>query len=157
MSNGYGKGLKRLLSFFLSFLMVITMLSEGALGSITRTVNAKEIGKKNETQKETCKAVADGTEPDGYTDLGNGAVYRGGDSLSQWQVNNNWWKGKALDDDQNTFANPLPYGDTFVDTTKLKWDNSDNFIIDIQDERFKWVKAGDEPLTDKNGARQAFE
>ncbi|MBR6459576.1 MAG: hypothetical protein IKS49_05380 [Actinomycetaceae bacterium] len=115
--------------------------------------NAKEIGSKNEVQAENCDAVVNGTAPEGYENLGNKSVYRGGNSLTRWDtpLAGTWYGGAPLDEDVNDFANPLPYGDTFVDTTKLKWDNPNGFIIDIQDDRFKWVKAGDEPLTDANG------
>lgn len=108
---------------------------------------AKEIGQKNQAAKQYCEAVLANNAPAGYTSvLGDASVFRGGDSLSRWDNQNGWWNGAYLDHDSNDFAKPLPYGNTYIDTSKLNWTNSSGFIIDIQDDRFKWVSTNQ--LTD---------
>ena len=130
---------------------VISMLL--ALGLVqfhpVTTIQAKEIGEKNESQKAGCEAVISGSAPAGYTDvLDNGSVFRGGQAKSGVQSEEDY-----LDDDPNDFAKPLPYGNTFVDVKKIKWVNGANYIIDIKDDRFKWIAltSEGENLEDLNG------
>lgn len=50
------------------------------------TIQAKEIGEKNEQQIAACNAVIGGNTPDDYTDvLGNRSVFRGGQAKSALQ------------------------------------------------------------------------
>ncbi len=109
-------------------------------------------GEKNQQACDHCKAVKAGSAPTGYNAIygtADKSVYRGGNSISRWIGGTNaWYGGEPLDDDPNDFANPLPYGNVYIDRSKLSWNNPSGFIIDIQDPRFKWVAAGDAPLTD---------
>ena len=145
MRNSISKISRRLLSLLLSVFMAFTMILEGSGGVATKTVNAKEIGLKNEEQQKACLAVSQSNAPEGYSSvLGDTSVYRGGDSYSKTA-------SFELDTDVTDFAKPLPYGDTFVDTKRLNWNTPENFVIDIQDDRFVWVNIRDEPLKDAQG------
>lgn len=113
---------------------------------------AKPIGQKNKQACDNCKAVLAGTAPEGYTgvpgtevgDTGKYSVYSGGNSYSNAN-------SVELDQDPTDFAKPLPYGNVYIDASKLNWDNPDGFIIDIKDtDHFKWVAIG-ETLTDATG------
>lgn len=110
---------------------------------------AKDIGKKNEQACKECEAVRAGTAPAGYTDvLGNKAVYRGGTARSGLQ------NGTSLDDDSDTFASPLPYGDTYIDVTRIRWTATSTYIIDIPEgSPFHWVatSSAGASLRDANG------
>ena len=105
----------------------------------------EETRSKNKTQKNGCDAVTQGNPPAGYIEelKDDGSVYRGGNTRSAAGNEN------ILDEDINDFATPLPYGDTFVDTSKLNWDNPDNFIIDIRDPHFVWISSN--KVEDPNG------
>lgn len=151
-----GNLVKRMLSIGLALIMVLTAVFSGiGTGLLEKAglgvdeVYAKEIGKKNEQACDECKAVNKGTAPAGYTDvLGNKAVYRGGTATSGLQT------GQSFDTDPDTFASPLPYGDTYVDVSMLRWTDSATYIIDIpKDSPFQWVAVTDEgaALKDANG------
>ena len=135
----------RILLFLTAFIMAATGMvlpfGGGAEGAY-----AKEIGNKNEQQKQACDAVSKGDPPTygsyEYKDLlGDKSVYSGGNSYSK---TGNY----ELDTQINDFAKPLPYGNTYVDTSKLNWDDPSAFVIDIKDNRFKWVSSTEEPLRD---------
>ena len=79
-----------------------------------------------------------------YEKLFDGSVYRGGNATSIYQNTGN------IDNDPNDFAKILPMANIYIDTTKMEnWNNPDNFIIDINDDRFKW--SGPSNLIDHNG------
>ena len=139
--------LGRVLVIALTFIMMVSAFFAG----LTDTAYAKDRGQKNKQACEDCNRVVAGEEPKGYdgvagTEIGGGkhAVYSGGNSYSKAA-------GKEFDTDPTDFANPLPYGDVYVDANKLNWDNPEGFIIDIQDDRFKWMSVSDTPLTDAKG------
>ena len=109
------------------------------------SANAAEKGKKNLEQLAIAENVAAGNPPPGYSSVVSG-VYMGGKSLSNQQNTTN----PPLDNDSNSFANILPYGDIYIDTSKLNWNTPEGFIIDIKDkEHFKWVS--ETPLEDAEG------
>ena len=120
-------------------------------------IKAKNPGQKNDRELAVCLAIKENTRPqyEGYTYtniLGNKSVYRGGNTYSN--------NGTELDKQENDFAAPLPYGNTYIDTTKLNWDNKNGFDIQINDSRFVWVssklvdnKIVDLPLEDINGTK----
>lgn len=115
---------KKLLILTLSLALSLTAFSSAF---------AKERGEKNRQACDNCMGMS--RAPQGYEDLlGDGSVYRGGNSKSELQSG-----GGELDNDANDFADVLPYGNTYVDTSKLTWDNPDGFVIDIKDDRFVWV------------------
>ena len=153
--------LRKVLGVTLSLIMVLTTVFGGIGGSLMEKVGlgvdeayAKVIGNKNETQKQVCDNVAFGTTPAGYTDvLGNRSVYRGGNAKSGVTEGGKHY----IDDDPDDFANSLPYGNVFVDTSKLSWSNPANFIIDIKDDRFKWVGIAGNVLEDALGTKQETE
>lgn len=131
--------------------IVLIMTISAFFAGLTNTAYAAAIGQKNKQACDDCKAVVAGTPPEGYTPiagtaLGGGkyAVYSGGNSYSKANK-------VEIDTDTTDFANPLPYGDVYVDANKLKWDNPKDFIIDIQDDRFQWVSVTDTPLKDAEG------
>lgn len=142
------KHLSKLMAMLLALGMSSTSFVSG-----NYTVYAKEIGKKNEKKQEDCEVILSGLTPkdssgEDYEDiLGNGSVYRGGNARSGVTEGGKHY----LDNDPNDFANALPYGNVFVDTTKLKWNTPANFIIDIKDDRFKWIATGDVVLEDAVG------
>ena len=108
------------------------------------SANAAEKGKKNLEQLAIAENVAAGNPPPGYSSVVSG-VYMGGKSRSNQQS-----ATTSLDDDPNNFANILPYGDIYIDTSKLNWNTPEGFIIDIKDkEHFKWVS--ETPLEDAEG------
>ncbi|MBP3736536.1 MAG: hypothetical protein J6I56_05910, partial [Lachnospiraceae bacterium] len=90
---------------------------------------------KNIEACENCYLAIGGGALNDYQMLADG-VFMGGDadSLSS--------SGDSSAND--TFANPLPHGTVFIDTSYLKWNNAnkENFEIDIQDPRFKFVGSG---------------
>ena len=129
---------------------VLGGLGAGVFGG-AREVYAKEISQKNEQACDACEAVRDGETPkdtagEEYAKLLNGAVYQGGNARSGIQ------NGPSLDSDPDDFATPLPYGNVFVDTTKLKWTDPAGFIIDIKDtEHFQWVAVDGKQYKDAVG------
>ena len=137
----------RVLVTAIALIMTISAFFAG----LTDTAYAAAIEQKNKQACDDCKAVVAGTPPDGYTPIagtalggGKHAVYSGGNSYSKANK-------VEIDTDTTDFANPLPYGDVYVDANKLKWDNPKDFIIDIQDDRFQWVYVSDTPLIDAEG------
>ena len=137
----------KVIRIILCFVLALGMVAGNGLGnpmSQTIEANAKEIGEKNEVQKEGCESVVANNPPSGYNDVISGSVFSGGNSHSQTGSN-------VIDEDPTDFASPLPYGDTFIDTNKLNWDTPSNFIIDIRDNRFQWVTIGEDPLVDAMG------
>ena len=133
---------------------VLGGLGAGVFGG-AREAYAKDIGQKNEQACDHCEKVRDGETPkdtagNDYDKLLNGAVYQGGNARSGVT------EGGAhyIDNDQNDFANSLPYGNVFVDTSKLSWSNPASFIIDIKDDRFKWVGIAGNVLEDALGTKQ---
>ena len=137
----------KMVRIILCCVLALGMVAGNGLGnpmSQTIEANAKERDEKNELQKQGCESVKADNPPDGYTEVIEGKVFSGGNSFSR--------TGSAvLDNDLTDFANPLPYGDTFVDTTKLNWNNPSGFIIDIKDDRFKWVSINEVPVLDGAG------
>ncbi|MBO5565428.1 MAG: Cna B-type domain-containing protein [Lachnospiraceae bacterium] len=130
---------------------------------------ARAIGEKNKQACDICRDVNDPTKApamkdyssyvagisdlddriDGVTYDSNGystteiqyekvidGVYRGGNSATGLQG------ADLIDDDPKDFANVLPYGNTYIDASKLAWTDatSGNFIVDIPaTSPFKWV------------------
>lgn len=128
--------IERVLSIFIITAMILSGMSLPWSG-VQQEAYAKNKGVKNEAQKQACDAIVQSKTPAGYSDeLGDGSVFRGGNTRTAQGASN------PLDDDINDFATPLPYGDTYIDTSKLNWDNPDGFLIDIKDSRFKWVYKG---------------
>lgn len=87
-----------------------------------------------------------------YEKLLDGAVYRGGNSKSGIQAEGKD-KDTYLDEDPNDFASVLPYGNTYIDTSKLNWNENSNYIIEIADNLpFQWI-AGEnyKDRADSNG------
>lgn len=149
---------RKTIVFVVTLCMVLTTVFSGLGGAIigsggVDTAYAAAIGQKNKQACDDCKRVVKGEPPEGYDGVAGTelegqddkySVYYGGDSYSKSN-------GKEYDQDITDFANPLPYGDVYVDANKLKWDNPESFIIDIQDDRFKWVYVSDTPLIDAEG------
>ena len=133
-------------------ILVITAMILGCMSlpwaGITQAAYAKEIGQKNEQALAHCQSVLNGSAPEGYSGVPgteiegstNFSVYSGGNSSTKAN-------GTEIDSDPTDFASPLPYGNVFVDVTKLKWDDPKGFVIDIKDDRFQWVTI-EEELTD---------
>ena len=145
-TTGRSRGfLARILGVVLAATLGVGIGAAVAPNAVKETeVYAKPVSEKNESQKQGCENVSNGEAPSGYTDeIGDGSVYRGGNTRSATG------KNYILDSDINDFATPLPYGDTFVDTSKLNWDNPDNFIIDIRDPHFVWISSN--KVEDPNG------
>ena len=151
-----GRTVRKTIVFVVTLCMVLTTVFSGFGGIVIGTggvdkAYAAAVGDKNKQACDDCERVVAGTPPAGYTpipgtEIGGGkyAVYSGGNSKSQ--------TGSAvLDNDPTDFAKPLPYGNVYVDANKLKWDNPEGFIIDIKDNRFKWVYVSETPLEDKEG------
>ena len=137
----------KMFRIFMSIALSLSMVAGNGFGyskSGLIQANAKEIGEKNEVQKEGCERVTSNNPPSEYNDVISGSVFSGGNSHSQTGSN-------VIDEDPTDFASPLPYGDTFIDTNKLNWDTPSNFIIDIRDDRFQWVTIGEDPLVDAMG------
>ena len=127
--------LSKILSVFVVTSMILSGMSLPWAGG-TQEAYAKDIDNKNEAQKQACDAVIGSEAPAGYKDeLGDKSVFRGGNTHSATSKTN------ILDNDINDFATPLPYGDTYIDTSKLNWDNPDGFAIDIKDPRFVWMSS----------------
>ena len=144
-TTGRSRGfLARILGVVLAATLGVGIGAVVAPNAVKETeVYAKEIGVKNEAQKKGCDKVAieKKAPDDGYTEVIENAVYSGRNSYSQ--------TGSAvLDNDVTDFANPLPYGNTFIDTNKLNWDTPSNFIIDIRDDRFQWVSINEKPIVE---------
>lgn len=104
----------------LAFVMIASSVLAG-VGGLTNEAYAKEIGKKNEQACDHCEKVSKGETPKDSSDkpyekLANGAVYRGGNARSVVSENKTDYE---LDNDPNDFANPLPYGNVYVDTSRL--------------------------------------
>ena len=143
---GRGRGfLARTLGVVLAATLGVGIGAAVAPNAVKETeVYAKPVSEKNKSQKQGCENVSNGQAPSGYTnEIGDGSVYRGKNTRSAIS------KDYILDSDINDFATPLPYGDTFVDTSKLNWDNPDNFIIDIRDPHFVWISSN--KVEDPNG------
>ena len=156
MKNLVGKvTIRRGLSFLLSLILVFGSLFGTWTGSMfgggAEEVYAKEPGQKNKQACDHCEAVRDNEPPEGYTEVVAGKVYSGGNSYSEAAAVSNGPKLK--DQDPTDFAKPLPYGNVYIDANRLNWDNPNNFVIDIQDDRFQWVSISDEPLTDAKGKK----
>ena len=147
--------LARFLGAALAVTMGVGIAAVASPGSVKETeVYAKEIGAKNESQKQGCDNVTNGKVPEyngeEYEEVIDGAVFSGGNSYSQSGAVSG--QGSIVhDQDVTDFANPLPYGNTFVDTNKLNWNTPSNFIIDIRDDRFQWVTIGEDQLEDALG------
>ncbi len=111
---------------------------------------AAAVGQKNKQACDDCDRVVKETPPEGYTGVASTQV---GNKYSVYSGGNSYSKANKLELDTDTtdFANPLPYGDVYVDANKLNWDNPEGFIIDIKDDRFQWVSIGDTPLKDAKG------
>ena len=136
--------LSKILSIFVVTSMILSGMSLPWAGG-TQEAFAKDIDNKNEAQKQACDAVIGSEAPAGYKDeLGDKSVFRGGNTHSATSKTN------ILDSDINDFATPLPYGDTYIDTSKLNWDNPDGFAIDIKDPRFIWISST--KVEDPNGS-----
>lgn len=88
---------------------------------------------KNFDACENCHLVIDGLNINNYEKEGVGA-YRGKDANSALSVTNILGK-------EDSFAQPLPYGNVFIDTSKLDWESGNiaNIVIDIPDDRFRIV------------------
>ena len=137
---------KNILKKSLVLLMTLSLFISIIHINTTNVVYAKDIGKKNDEACKNCQVVSEGTPPTGYTPIagtaigtsGKYSVYSGGNSRSKFGTINSE-TNKTLDDDPTDFAKPLPYGNVYIDASKLNWDNPSDFIIDIKDDRFKWV------------------
>ena len=134
------RGLSLLLSLVLVFGCLFGTWTGGMFGG-AEEVYAKERGEKNKQACDSCEAVRDDNPPAGYDAVIEGKVYSGGNSYTKTS-------GVEIDTDPTDFAKPLPYGNVYVDASKLNWDNPNGFIIDIKDDRFQWVSISDEPLKD---------
>ena len=153
-----GRTVRKTIVFVVTLCMVLTTVFSGFGGIVIGTggvdkAYAAAVGDKNKQACDDCERVVRGEKPAGYDGVpgteivgqnGKYSVYYGGDSYSKSN-------GVEYDQDKTTFANPLPYGDVYVDANKLKWDNPEDFIIDIQDDRFQWVSVTDTPLKDAEG------
>lgn len=100
-----------------------------------------------------CKKVNTNEIPSGYSyfvdEDGKNVrgFYMGGTAPSILQADSG---NVTIDNDDVNYASILPYGSIYVDTSKLNWDQSDNFVINIKDtEHFKWI--GPDTLKDANG------
>lgn len=145
MKKGYSSS-ERIGRIVFTMLLSFSMLLSGItpwLGG-AQEAYAREITKKNEVQKQGCDNVRAGNPPADYTTVVYKAVFSGGNSYSKSD-------GNELDQDVTDFAKPLPYGNTYIDVSKLNWNTPSNFIIDIQDDRFQWVNIGGDQLRDKEG------
>ena len=149
-----GQGaLRAMLAFALVLFAALAAFGVGYIATVGSTeAQAAPVGRKNEQACDNCdKIIANPPQvpiydPDGdgqgdpYVDvLDNGKVYRGGNSVSGTG-------DFQLDKDPTDFNNVLPYGDTYIDVSKLTWaaSNSRNYIIDIKDTtHFKWIASTD--------------
>ena len=102
---------------------------------------------KNQNQYNSCVAIVKKDDISNYDILAAGGVYRGGNAKSIYEHFDANTTEYVLDNDPNDFSSILPYGNIYIDTSKLDWSNKDNFIIDIKDkEHFRWI--GNESLRD---------
>ena len=126
MKKGYSSS-ERIGRIVFTMLLSFSMLLSGVtpwLGG-AQEAYARDINEKNKTQKQGCDNVVKGNPPTDYTTVVDGAVFSGGNSYSKSD-------GKELDQDVTDFAKPLPYGNTYIDVSKLNWNTPSNFIIDIK-------------------------
>ena len=153
------KALRRALGFLLCLVMVFTAVfggmgsgligaqeayaeDEGGTGGETPDYDAQIANAKNQQACDDCIKVLKKTPPvlEGYGEYApansDSSVFRGGHSNSGLQGSAASW-----DNEPNDFATVLPYGNTYIDASRLTWSDPDKypFIIDIQDERFKWI------------------
>lgn len=138
----------------ISLVLIVGLLHS----NVVTTVFAKEIGNKNEEKQKECVAIINGDTPkdasgNQYEDvLGNGSVYKGGNAKSAViEPGGDPGVTNVLDNDPDDFASVLPYGNVFVNKERISWTNPNNFIIDIQDDRFKWIAVDDKSFTDAKG------
>lgn len=106
---------------------------------------------KNLEACENCYLALGGSSLIGYSNTIDGVtvdgVYRGKNARSGVTGNASqpYFPSESdMNVNFDTFAEPLPYGSVYIDSSKLKWNNANlgNFKIDIKDSRFKFVGTG---------------